>query len=90
MAILGTAEAGTIRIPEDMMSACNLHAGDDVELITDGNTIRIIPTVMYPKEYIETLKTELEEFHKLDAEGKIQEYNSMEELLMDLNNDAAG
>lgn len=88
MAIVETAETGTIHIPADMMKACNMHAGDDVELFTDGSTIRIIPTVAYPEEYIETLKAELEEFHRLDEEGKIEEYNSMEELLVNLNNDA--
>lgn len=71
------------------MNACNMHPGDDVELFTDGSTIRIIPTVVYPKKYIESLKAELEEFHRLDAKGEISEYGSMEELLADLNNDAA-
>ena len=89
MAILETAEAGTIKLPESIMEACNMHAGDDVELLVDGSIIRIIPTVVYSEEYIETLKAELEEFHRLDAEGKIPEYRNMEELLEDLNSDAA-
>lgn len=89
MAILETAEAGTIKLPENIMKACNMHAGDDVELLTDRNIIRVIPTVVYPEDYIETLKTELEEFHRLDAAGKTPEYESMEELLQDLTNDVA-
>lgn len=88
MAILGAAAEGTIKIPREMMRECDLHEGEDVELFAEGNTIRIVPTVTYPDEYLDTIEAELEEFHKLNAQGKIPVYDNIDDLMDALNNDA--
>ena len=69
-----------ITIPSSIVSSLGLQEGDQLEIIEDEGSIRIIPAVVYPKAYVDQLHAEITQLKKKVAMGEQPVFNDIDAL----------
>lgn len=73
-----------ITIPKDIVAKLGLSEGDKLDIIERDGTICIIPVVVYPKKYVDELRTEIEEAKSKIASGEQPVFDSVDALFAKL------
>ncbi len=60
-----------ITIPKELVAKLGMHEGDKLEVIEKDGVIQLIPVVVYPKKYVDELKTEIAEMKRKIADGRL-------------------
>ena len=50
-----------ITIPSSVISSLGLKEGDQLDVYEDAGSIRIMPVAVYPKEYVNRLRSEIDQ-----------------------------
>ncbi len=83
-------EKSQITIPKDLIKKLNLKTGDNIEINIEDNKIIIKPVVFIPKDQAWFWSKQWQQGEKQaenDIEnGKVQKFNSPQELFEDLDN----
>ena len=58
-----------ITIPKDIVARLGLHEGDKLEIVEKDGTIQIMPVAVYPKKYLDELRSEINETKAKIAAG---------------------
>ncbi len=69
-----------ITIPKEVVAKLGMHEGDKLEVIEKDGVIQLIPVVVYPKKYVDELKTEIAEMKRKIADGTQPTFSSIDEL----------
>ena len=70
-----------ITIPKALINKFSLHVGDKLDVIEKDGMICLIPVVVYPKDYIDDLKSELKEVRLQLQEGTAPAYDTVDALI---------
>ena len=73
-----------ITIPKDIIKSLGLSEGDKFEVFEKDGLICFMPVVVYPKNYINELNNELSELKKDLKSGKKNTFNSLTNMLDEL------
>lgn len=73
-----------ITIPKDIVAKLGLSEGDKLDIIERDGTICIVPVVVYPKKYVDELRTEIEEAKSKIASGEQPVFDSVDALFAKL------
>lgn len=69
-----------ITIPKELVAKLGMHEGDKLEVIEKDGVIQLTPVVVYPKKYVDELKTEIAEMKRKIADGTQPTFSSIDEL----------
>lgn len=69
-----------ITIPKELVEKLGLSEGDKLEIFEKNGTICIMPVVVYPKQYIDDLRKEIEETKTQIHAGKQPVFDSIDAL----------
>ena len=69
-----------ITIPRDIVSHLGLSEGDKLEIVERDGAIQIIPVAVYPKKYLEELRSEIDEAKARVAAGEQPTFDSVDAL----------
>ncbi len=75
-----------ITIPKSIVANLGLKDGDVFEIFADEGTIRMIPTVVYPENYVNELNTEVKNLKNNIKAGKQPVFNNVHDLINALEN----
>ena len=73
-----------ITIPKDIINKIGLEEGDQLEIVEKNGIIELIPVAIYPKNYIESLHTQIDELKHLIETNEIATYSSIDDLMNSL------
>lgn len=73
-----------ITIPNSIVSNLGLKEGDQLDIVEDNGIIRIMPVAVYPKEYVNRLRSEVDELKKSIKSGKQPVFDNIDSLIKDL------
>lgn len=77
-------EKGQITIPKEIVKALALSKGDRFEVCEKDGTIMLIPVVVYPKYYVDSLKLELHETIAKYEAGEITSFDDLDDMFNSL------
>ena len=69
-----------ITIPKDIVNHLGLAEGDKLEVREHNGVIQIIPVAVYPKRYLEELRSEIDEAKAKVAAGAQPTFDSVDAL----------
>ena len=69
-----------ITIPKDIVNHLGLTEGDKLEVREHNGVIQIIPVAVYPKRYLEELRSEIDEAKAKVAAGEQPTFDSVDAL----------
>ena len=69
-----------ITIPKDIVNHLGLAEGDKLEVQEHNGVIQIIPVAVYPKRYLEELRSEIDEAKAKVAAGEQPTFDSVDAL----------
>lgn len=69
-----------ITIPKDIVNHLGLAEGDKLEVRERNGVIQIIPVAVYPKRYLEELRSEIDEAKAKVAAGEQPTFDSVDAL----------
>ena len=69
-----------ITIPKDIVSHLGLSEGDKLEVREQDGVIQIIPVAVYPKRYLDELRSEIDEAKAKVAAGQQPTFDSVDAL----------
>ena len=69
-----------ITIPKDIVNHLGLAEGDKLEVREHNGVIQIIPVAVYPKRYLEELRSEIDEAKAKVAAGVQPTFDSVDAL----------
>jgi AbrB family looped-hinge helix DNA binding protein len=69
-----------ITIPKDIVARLGLHEGDKLEIVEKDGTIQIMPVAVYPKKYLDELRSEINETKAKIAAGEQPVFDTVDEL----------
>ncbi len=70
-----------ITLPKELTEKLGLSEGDKLELFEKDGTICIMPVAVYPKRYIDELKSEIEATKEKIASGEQPVFDTVDALL---------
>lgn len=73
-----------ITIPKDIVSKLGLNEGDKLEINEKDGVITILPVVVYPKKYIDELKSEIKNVKNKIASGERKVFDNIDSLFNEL------
>ena len=73
-----------ITIPKEIVTKLGLSEGDKLDIYENDGVICIMPVVVYPKAYVETIKNEIKKVKGNISQGKQPVFDSIDKLLDDL------
>ena len=76
-----------ITIPKEIIASFSLNTGDKLDIIEKDGMICMIPVEVYPKAYIDGLKTEIEEVKRKIANGEQPVFDNVDDLFAKLEED---
>ena len=74
-----------ITIPKTIISSLNLSEGDKFEVFERDGMICFVPVTVYPKQYLDELRNEVDQVKQNLREGKQPTFDSVDALLESLN-----
>lgn len=69
-----------VTIPKEVVSKLGIKEGDKLEVIEKDGIIQLIPVVVYPKRYVEDLKTEIDDIKAKVAAGTQPVFDDIDSL----------
>ncbi len=75
-----------ITIPKEIVTSLGLSEGDKLDIFEKDGMICIMPVVVYPKDYVDTLHQEIKELKENIAKGKKPIFDSIDVLFDKLEN----
>lgn len=69
-----------ITIPKEIVEKLGLSEGDRLDIYENDGIICIMPVAIYPKEYVASLKKEIEQAKKNITEGKQPVFDNIDAL----------
>ena len=69
-----------ITIPSEIVAKLNLEDGMQFEVIEKDGAIMLMPLAVYPSNYVEALKNEVNEIKLMVAEGKQPIFDNVDAL----------
>ncbi len=69
-----------ITIPSEIVAKLNLEEGMQFEVIEKDGAIMLMPLAVYPSNYVEALKNEVNEIKLMVAEGKQPIFDNVDAL----------
>ena len=69
-----------ITIPSAIVASLGLKEGDQLDIVEDAGSIRILPVVVYPKTYVDQLHSEISQLKENIANGKQPVFDSIDAL----------
>ncbi len=75
-----------ITIPKEIVTSLGLSEGDKLDIFEKDGMICIMPVVVYPKDYVDTLHQEIKELKENIAKGKKPIFDSIDALFDKLEN----
>lgn len=76
-----------ITIPKELVEKLGLSEGDKFEIYEQEGIICIIPVVVYPKGYVDSLLHDVEEIKKKVAVGEQPVFDNIDELISSLESE---
>lgn len=76
-----------ITIPKEIISKLSLSVGDKLEIFEKDGTICLMPVVVYPKSYVDELKTEIKNVKEKLSSGEQQVFENVDDLFKALEED---
>lgn len=73
-----------ITIPKEIVMSLGLTEGDKVDIFEKDGEIHIVPVVVYPKKYVDKLRSEISETKDKIASGEQPVFDSVDELFANL------
>ena len=73
-----------ITIPKEIVMSLGLTEGDKVDIFEKDGEIHIVPVVVYPKKYVDKLRSEIIETKAKIASGEQPAFDSVDELFANL------
>lgn len=73
-----------ITLPQSILTELKLSEGDHLEIATEDGMIYLIPITVLPKNYVESLKEEVALIKYKIARGETPLFDSIDELLDEL------
>ena len=80
-------EKSQITIPKGIVSLLGLSKGDKLEVYEKDGVICMCPVAVYPKKYVEGLRSEIAELKKNIDNGTQHVYSDVDSLLDALEDD---
>ena len=74
-----------ITIPKDIVLHFGLQEGDQLDIIEENGTIRMIPVAVYPKAYVTQLNEEIEQLKSDIQSGKQPTFDNIDALFAKLD-----
>ena len=69
-----------ITIPRDIVNRLGLSEGDKLEIMERKGAIQIVPVAVYPKKYLDALRSEIDEAKAKVAAGEQPTFDSVDAL----------
>jgi len=69
-----------VTIPKEVVSKLGIKEGDKLEVIEKDGIIQLVPVVVYPKRYVEDLKTEIDDIKAKVAAGTQPVFDDIDSL----------
>ncbi len=76
-----------ITLPKSVVKSLGLNEGDMLEITEKDGIIQITPVVVYPKKYVDELKSEVAQLKKKIESGEQAVYSDVDSLLQGLEED---
>lgn len=73
-----------VTIPKELVTKLGIKEGDKLEIVEKDGVIQLIPVVVYPKKFVEDLRTEIDEIKAKVASGKQPVFDSIDSLFDEL------
>lgn len=70
-----------ITIPKDIIVKLGLTEGDRLEVFEQNGTICMVPVIVYPKKYLDDLRSEIAEVRQKISSGKQPVFDNVDDLL---------
>ena len=70
-----------ITIPKDIVMKMGLREGDKLEIVEKDGVIELMPVAVYPKKYLDELRSEINEAKAKIAEGVFDTVDALFEAL---------
>lgn len=74
-----------LTIPSEIIKSLNLKIGDQFDIRERNGIIYMVPVVTYPKAYMNKLEKEVRKFESDFANGKLEGFTDVDELINSLN-----
>lgn len=78
--IMELRKKSQITIPKELTKKLGLKEGDKLELSEKDGTIHIVPVAVYPKKYIDELKSEIFELKENIKSGRQPVFENADDL----------
>ena len=69
-----------ITIPKDIVMKMGLREGDKLEIVEKDGVIELMPVAVYPKKYLDALRSEIDEAKAKVAAGEQPTFDSVDAL----------
>jgi AbrB family looped-hinge helix DNA binding protein len=73
-----------ITIPKEVVSKLGIKEGDKLEITEKDGVIQLIPVVVYPKKFVDELKTEINDVKAKVKAGSQPVFDSIDSLFDEL------
>lgn len=77
-------EKGQITIPKEIVKSLVLSKGDRFDVCEKDGAIMLMPVVVYPRNYVDSLKMELYETIAKYESGQIKSFDSIDDMFNNL------
>lgn len=77
-----------ITIPSNIIASMGLKEGDQLDIFEDNGSIRLMPVVVYPREYVDQLHAEISQLKEDIKNGKQPVFDNLDSLFASLDTDA--
>ena len=67
-------------LPKDIVARLGLHEGVKLVIVENDGTIQIMPVAVYPKKYLDELRSEINETKAKIAAGEQPVFDTVDEL----------
>ena len=69
-----------ITIPKEVVTKLGIKEGDKLDVVEKDGVIQLIPVVVYPKKYVNELKSEIEGIKAKVADGTQPTFSNIDDL----------
>lgn len=84
--IMELRKKSQVTIPKEMMTLLGLKEGDKLDITAQNGIIYLTPVVVYPKKYVDELRSEISDVKDKIKKGKQPTFSNVEALFKQLDN----
>ncbi len=78
--IIELRKKSQITLPKEVVKKLNLQEGDKFQVIIENGDIKLVPIVVYPKEYIKKITEEVQLLRE-DPKNQYNVFDNIDELI---------